>query len=94
VGAAGAAHVVDRAVDDVVESVRTFTGGRGAAAVFDPIGAVTFEISLQLLAPRAPPAVSIAERASLPHRDTAERPPTARRKSRSAAQRKNGYANF
>jgi NADPH2:quinone reductase len=49
---AGAAHVIDRDVDDVSESVRAFTGGRGVAAVFDPIGALTYEISLQLLAPR------------------------------------------
>ena len=27
-------------------------GGHGAAAVFDPIGAATYETSLQLLAPR------------------------------------------
>ena len=52
VRAAGAAHVIDRAVDDVGESVRAFTGGRGAAAVFDPIGASTYETSLQMLAPR------------------------------------------
>ena len=52
VRAAGAAHVIDRAVDDVVESVRAFTHGRGAAAVFDPIGASTYETSLALLAPR------------------------------------------
>jgi len=49
---AGAAHVVDRAVDDVVQSVRAITSGRGAAAVFDPIGASTCEASLELLAPR------------------------------------------
>jgi NADPH2:quinone reductase len=52
VRAAGAAHVIDRAADDVGESVRTFTGGRGVAAVFDPIGASTYETSLNLLAPR------------------------------------------
>jgi NADPH:quinone reductase len=49
---AGAAHVIDRSVDDVGESVRTITEGRGVAAVFDPIGASTYETSLQLLAPR------------------------------------------
>jgi NADPH:quinone reductase len=49
---AGATHVIDRAVDDVSESVRAFTGGRGVAAVFDPVGASTYEASLQLLAPR------------------------------------------
>jgi NADPH:quinone reductase len=52
VRAAGANHVVDRHHQDVCEAVRTYTGGRGAAAVFDPIGASTYETSLQLLAPR------------------------------------------
>jgi NADPH2:quinone reductase len=50
--AAGAKHVVDRATSDVREAVRAYTGGRGVAAVFDPIGAPTYETSLQLLAPR------------------------------------------
>jgi NADPH2:quinone reductase len=50
--AAGAAHVVDRSIADVVEDVRRHTGGRGAAAVFDPVGAATYETSLRLLAPR------------------------------------------
>ena len=50
--AAGAAHVIDRSIDDVVEKVRRFTGGRGVAAVFDPVGAATYETSLRLLAPR------------------------------------------
>jgi NADPH2:quinone reductase len=52
VRAAGAGHVVDRSREDVRESVRWYTGGRHAAAVFDPIGAATFDTSLQLLAPR------------------------------------------
>jgi NADPH2:quinone reductase len=52
VRAAGAMHVIDRAAVDVREAVRTYTTGRGAAAVFDPIGAATYETSLQLLAPR------------------------------------------
>jgi NADPH2:quinone reductase len=52
VRAAGANHVIDRAVSDVREAVREYTGGRGVAAVFDPIGAPTYETSLQLLAPR------------------------------------------
>jgi NADPH2:quinone reductase len=52
VRAAGAAHVIDRGVEDVTESVRAITNGRGVAAVFDPIGALTYETSLQLLAPR------------------------------------------
>src|SRR5499427_8521802 len=50
--AAGAAHVIDRSSADVVEDVRRYTGGRGAAAVFDPVGAATYETSLRLLAPR------------------------------------------
>jgi len=49
---AGARHAVDRASQDVREAVRACTGGRGADAVFDPIGAPTWETSLQLLAPR------------------------------------------
>ena len=52
VRAAGATHVIDRAVEDVREAVHGHTGGRGVAAVFDPIGASTYETSLQLLAPR------------------------------------------
>jgi NADPH2:quinone reductase len=52
VHAAGANYVVDRANADVREAVRAYTGGRGVAAVFDPIGAPTYETSLQLLAPR------------------------------------------
>jgi NADPH2:quinone reductase len=52
VRAAGAVHVIDRAVEDVREAVHAHTGGRGVAAVFDPIGASTFETSLQLLASR------------------------------------------
>ena len=50
--AAGAAHVIDRSSADVAEDVRLHTGGRGAAAVFDPVGAATYETSLRLLAPR------------------------------------------
>ena len=49
---AGAVHVIDRAVEDVREAVHRYTGGRGAAAVFDPVGAATYKTSLQLLAPR------------------------------------------
>jgi NADPH2:quinone reductase len=52
VRAAGANHVIDRATEDVRDAVRSYTEGRGVAAVFDPIGAPTFETSLQLLAPR------------------------------------------
>ena len=35
-----------------VKRFATYTGGRGVAAVFDPIGAPPYETSLQLLAPR------------------------------------------
>lgn len=50
--AAGASHVIDRSTEDVREAVLVHTaGGRGVAAVFDPIGSPTYDISLQLLAP-------------------------------------------
>ena len=52
VRAAGAVHVIDRAAGNVSDAVRAYTEGRGVAAVFDPIGASTYETSLQLLAPR------------------------------------------
>jgi NADPH2:quinone reductase len=52
VRAAGARNVIDRTSGGVPEAVRAATGGHGADAVFDPIGAPTFETSLQLLAPR------------------------------------------
>jgi NADPH2:quinone reductase len=50
--AAGAAYVIDRSTEDVRDAVRAHTNGRGADAVFDPIGATTFQTSLQMLAPR------------------------------------------
>jgi NADPH2:quinone reductase len=52
VRAAGANHVVDRNSENVRDSVLSYTGGIGVAAVFDPIGALTYDVSLQLLAPR------------------------------------------
>jgi NADPH:quinone reductase len=52
VRAAGANHVIDRTTEDVKAAVGAYTGGCGVAAVFDPIGAPTYETSLQLLAPR------------------------------------------
>jgi len=52
VASAGAAHVIDRTTEDVAEAVKTRTEGRLAAAVFDPIGADTYQTSLRLLAPR------------------------------------------
>ncbi|HEX4439387.1 MAG TPA: zinc-binding dehydrogenase [Thermoanaerobaculia bacterium] len=49
---AGATRVIDRTVEDVQEAVRVQTDGRLCAAVFDPIGAATYQTSLRLLAPR------------------------------------------
>lgn len=49
---AGAVQAVDRSVADVVDEVRRHTDGHGAAAVFDPVGAATYETNLRLLAPR------------------------------------------
>jgi NADPH2:quinone reductase len=50
--AAGAVGVIDRACEDVREAVRAATQGRGAAVVFDPVGAATYRTSLEVLAPR------------------------------------------
>jgi NADPH2:quinone reductase len=44
--------MIDRSTEDVRDAVRAHTRGRGADAVFDPIGATTFQTSLQMLAPR------------------------------------------
>ena len=52
VRAAGAVLAIDRDADDVDSAVNKYTNGEGARAVFDPIGAATFQASLQLLAPR------------------------------------------
>ena len=52
VRAAGANHVIDRNSENVRDSVLAYTGGGGVDAVFDPIGALTYDTSLQLLAPR------------------------------------------
>jgi NADPH2:quinone reductase len=49
---AGAAHGVDRTARDVLEAVLACNGGKGVAAVFDPVGGATFEMSLGMLAPR------------------------------------------
>jgi len=52
VRACGASRAIDRAGEDVLAAVRTHTNGHGATAVFDPIGAATFQTSLELMAPR------------------------------------------
>src|SRR5262245_51097162 len=49
---AGADFVVDRSAEDVVQAVLGHTNGRGVQAVFDPVGAATYETNLGLLAPR------------------------------------------
>lgn len=46
----GADHVVDRAVNNVVDSVRQFTHGTGVDLVIDPVG-TTLAASLSALAP-------------------------------------------
>jgi NADPH:quinone reductase len=48
----GAARAVDRTREDIAAAVLESTGGRGVAAVFDPIGAATYDTSVGLLAPR------------------------------------------
>jgi len=52
VRALGAFDVVDRSREDVALSVLKSTAGRGVSAVFDPIGAATYETTTRLLAPR------------------------------------------
>ncbi len=52
VRAAGANYAIDRTTENVRDAVRAYTRGCGVAAVFDPIGAPTYETSIQLLAPR------------------------------------------
>jgi NADPH:quinone reductase len=52
VRAVGATRAVDRTREDIAAVVLESTGGRGAAAVFDPIGAATYDTSIGLLAPR------------------------------------------
>jgi NADPH2:quinone reductase len=52
VRAAGANHVIDRSSQNVRDAIREYTSGLSVAAVFDPIGAATYETSLQLLAAR------------------------------------------
>jgi NADPH2:quinone reductase len=48
----GAIRAVDRTREDIAAVVTESTGGQRAAAVFDPIGAETYDISIGLLAPR------------------------------------------
>lgn len=48
----GAERVIDRSREDVVAACLDWTGGAGVRAVFDGIGAVTFDDSLAVLARR------------------------------------------
>ena len=48
--ALGADLVIDRTTEDVVEGVRTFTGGRGADVVFDPVGGDSYRQSTKCIA--------------------------------------------
>jgi NADPH:quinone reductase-like Zn-dependent oxidoreductase len=47
----GAELVLDRTVEDVVQRLRDWTGGRGVDAALDPVGAATWDTSLAALAP-------------------------------------------
>jgi NADPH2:quinone reductase len=48
----GYAEVIDRTREDIVERVKTITGGAGAPVVYDSVGKATFETSLNSLKPR------------------------------------------
>jgi NADPH:quinone reductase len=48
----GAAHAIDRTGQDVAQAVGALTDGRGVAAVFDPVGAPTYQTSLAMLGRR------------------------------------------
>jgi NADPH2:quinone reductase len=55
--AAGADHVLRYPVTDVAAAVREITDGVGVAAVYDGIGAPTFEVSLAAVRPRGTVAI-------------------------------------
>jgi NADPH:quinone reductase len=48
----GAAHAIDRTRHEVAEAVGALTDGRGVTAVFDPVGAPTYQASLAMLGRR------------------------------------------
>lgn len=48
----GYTHAIDRKTEDISARVKEITGGAGVPVVYDPIGAATFEASLNSLAPR------------------------------------------
>jgi NADPH2:quinone reductase len=47
-----APHTVDRTRQDVAQAVGALTDGRGVTAVFDPVGAPTYQASLAMLGRR------------------------------------------
>jgi NADPH2:quinone reductase len=49
--ALGADVVIDHRAEDIAEAVRAATGGRGADAVFDPVGGEVFEAATRCIAP-------------------------------------------
>lgn len=67
--AAGADHVVG--YDDFAEQARALTGGRGVAAVYDGVGAATFDGSLAALRTRGTLAVYGAASGPVPPLDVA-----------------------
>ncbi|NQV99907.1 MAG: quinone oxidoreductase [Rhodospirillales bacterium] len=48
----GYSHAIDRKTEDIAARVKEITGGAGVPVVYDPIGAASFDASLQSLAPR------------------------------------------
>ena len=48
----GYAEVIDRTREDVVERVKSITGGVGVPVVYDSVGKATFDASLKCLRPR------------------------------------------
>jgi NADPH2:quinone reductase len=47
----GADHVIDHRSDEIAEAVRAATGGRGADAIFDPVGGDAFASAMRCVAP-------------------------------------------
>ena len=49
--ALGADHVIDHHSEDIAEGVRAATDGRGANAIYDPVGGEAFASAMQCIAP-------------------------------------------
>lgn len=67
---AGAAHTIDSVREDIAARVAEITGGDGVHAVFDGIGAATFDASLTALRPRGSMVVFGTPSGDLPLLDT------------------------